>query len=186
MPTSRIQAAVDAIANQQASNQFGAQRYALLFKPGTYGSSAEPLNVQVGSRSTGSPTVCGTGCSQVSSVHRPSASRPSPHAAVPTSRWRRRSRVRGADHVASRKSARSADGFSGSQAWLRWHSPRGQRHRWIVDDRESGCPRPRGLLSLTTLAHAEVDRRQQGCRGTQFAAVSPCSALRNRSASKLL
>ena len=48
MPTSQIQAAVDAIATQQVSNQFGSQRYALLFKPGTYGSSAEPLNFQVG------------------------------------------------------------------------------------------------------------------------------------------
>jgi Pectate lyase superfamily protein len=48
MPTSQIQAAVDAIATQQVPNQFGAQRYALLFKPGTYGSSAHPLNFQVG------------------------------------------------------------------------------------------------------------------------------------------
>ena len=48
MPTSQIQAAVDAVANQQVSNQFGTQRYALLFKPGTYGSSANPLNFQVG------------------------------------------------------------------------------------------------------------------------------------------
>jgi hypothetical protein len=48
MPTSQIQAAVDAVANQQVSNQFGTQRYALLFKPGTYGSSAVPLNFQVG------------------------------------------------------------------------------------------------------------------------------------------
>jgi hypothetical protein len=48
MPTSQIQATVDAIANQQVSNQFGAQRYALLFKPGTYGSPASPLNFQVG------------------------------------------------------------------------------------------------------------------------------------------
>jgi hypothetical protein len=48
METSEIQAAVDAIASQQVSNQFGAQRYALLFKPGTYGSSTEPLNFQVG------------------------------------------------------------------------------------------------------------------------------------------
>ncbi len=39
MPTSQIQATVDAIAGQQVSNQFGSQRYALLFKPGTYGSS---------------------------------------------------------------------------------------------------------------------------------------------------
>ena len=48
MPTSQIQAAVDAIANRQVSNQFGSQRYALLFKPGTYGTAAEPLNFQVG------------------------------------------------------------------------------------------------------------------------------------------
>jgi hypothetical protein len=48
MPTSQIQATVDAIAAQQVPNQFGAQRYALLFKPGTYGSAATPLNFQVG------------------------------------------------------------------------------------------------------------------------------------------
>ena len=48
MSTSQIQAIVDAIANQQVSNQFGTQRYALLFKPGTYGSAADPLNFQVG------------------------------------------------------------------------------------------------------------------------------------------
>ena len=48
MPTSQIQAAVDAISTQQVSNQFGTQRYALLFKPGVYGSAAEPLIIQVG------------------------------------------------------------------------------------------------------------------------------------------
>ena len=48
MPTSQIQAAVDAVATQQVSNQFGTQRYALLFKPGTYGSATDPLNFQVG------------------------------------------------------------------------------------------------------------------------------------------
>ena len=48
MPTSQIQMAVDAIANQQISNQFGTQRYALLFMPGTYGTSDTPLNFQVG------------------------------------------------------------------------------------------------------------------------------------------
>ena len=47
MSTSQIQAQVDAIANQQVSNQFGSQRYALLFKPGTYGADT-PLNFQVG------------------------------------------------------------------------------------------------------------------------------------------
>jgi hypothetical protein len=48
VPTSQIQSAVDAIANQQVSNQFGTQRYALLFMPGTYGSADTPLNFQVG------------------------------------------------------------------------------------------------------------------------------------------
>ncbi len=48
MPTSQIQAAVDAIASQQVDNEMGTQRYALLFKPGTYGSAATPLIFQVG------------------------------------------------------------------------------------------------------------------------------------------
>ncbi len=48
MPQSQIQATVDAVANQQISNQFGTQRYALLFEPGTYGSSSNPLNFKVG------------------------------------------------------------------------------------------------------------------------------------------
>src|SRR5258706_12417636 len=47
-PQSEIQATVNSIANRQVSNQFGTQRYALLFKPGTYGSSTHPLNFQVG------------------------------------------------------------------------------------------------------------------------------------------
>ncbi len=48
MPTSEIQSTVDMIANQQISNQFGTQRYALLFAPGTYGSSTTPLRFEVG------------------------------------------------------------------------------------------------------------------------------------------
>jgi hypothetical protein len=48
MPTSDIQATVDAITTQQVDNEMGAQRYALLFKPGTYGSAANPLIIQVG------------------------------------------------------------------------------------------------------------------------------------------
>src|SRR2546422_2017763 len=48
MPQSEIQATVNSVASQQVSNQFGTQRYALLFEPGTYGSSASPLNFQVG------------------------------------------------------------------------------------------------------------------------------------------
>jgi hypothetical protein len=48
MPQSQIQSTVDAIASQQISNQFGTQRYALLFEPGTYGSATDPLTFQVG------------------------------------------------------------------------------------------------------------------------------------------
>jgi hypothetical protein len=48
MPTSEIQTKVDAIATQQVDNEMGTQRYALLFKPGTYGSAANPLIIQVG------------------------------------------------------------------------------------------------------------------------------------------
>ena len=48
MPLSQIQTTVDSIATQQVSNQFGTQRYALLFEPGTYGTSTNPLNFQVG------------------------------------------------------------------------------------------------------------------------------------------
>jgi hypothetical protein len=48
MPQSEIKATVDAIAAEQVSNQFGTQRYALLFMPGSYGSRANPLNFQVG------------------------------------------------------------------------------------------------------------------------------------------
>src|SRR5213078_2396205 len=48
MPQSQIQATVDSIASQQVGNQFGTQRYALLFEPGSYGSTADPLSFQVG------------------------------------------------------------------------------------------------------------------------------------------
>jgi hypothetical protein len=48
MPASEIQTTVDAIAAQQIDNEMGTQRYALLFKPGTYGSAANPLVFQVG------------------------------------------------------------------------------------------------------------------------------------------
>ncbi len=58
-PQSQIQATVNAVANQQISNQFGTQRYALLFAPGTYGSSTNPLNFQVGYYTT----VAGLGLS---------------------------------------------------------------------------------------------------------------------------
>jgi hypothetical protein len=48
MPQSTIQATVNAVADQQVSNQFGSQRYAFLFEPGAYGSAAHPLNFQIG------------------------------------------------------------------------------------------------------------------------------------------
>src|SRR5260221_414714 len=48
MPQSQIQATVDSIASQQVPNQFGTQRYALFFEPGTYGTATDPLIFQVG------------------------------------------------------------------------------------------------------------------------------------------
>jgi hypothetical protein len=48
MSQASIQSTLDSIASQQVSNQFGSQRYAILFEPGTYGSSANPLIFQVG------------------------------------------------------------------------------------------------------------------------------------------
>jgi hypothetical protein len=48
MSQTDIQTVVNNIAAQQVSNQFGTQRYALLFKPGTYGTATNPLIFQVG------------------------------------------------------------------------------------------------------------------------------------------
>lgn len=48
MSTAQIQAQVDAIAAQQVPSEFGSERYALLFKPGTYGTVSAPLNFEVG------------------------------------------------------------------------------------------------------------------------------------------
>ncbi|WP_198950444.1 glycosyl hydrolase family 28-related protein [Kineosporia sp. A_224] len=48
MATSAIQAKIDEIAAKQIDNEMGSDRYALLFKPGTYGTAAAPLNVKVG------------------------------------------------------------------------------------------------------------------------------------------
>ena len=59
MPQSQIQATVDAVSSQQVSNQFGTERYALLFEPGIYGSQAAPLVFQVGYYTT----VAGLGAS---------------------------------------------------------------------------------------------------------------------------
>lgn len=48
MPVDEIQAAVDAIYAQQVDNEMGTERYALLFKPGVYGTDAQPLQMKVG------------------------------------------------------------------------------------------------------------------------------------------
>jgi hypothetical protein len=48
MSVTDIQAQADAIYSLQADNEMGAQRYALLFKPGTYGDANHPLDIKVG------------------------------------------------------------------------------------------------------------------------------------------
>src|SRR6187455_1036640 len=48
MPVSNIQAAVDAIYAQQVDAEMSSNRYALLFKPGVYGTFAQPLQMKVG------------------------------------------------------------------------------------------------------------------------------------------
>jgi hypothetical protein len=62
MPTSEITATVDAISSQQVDNEMGPQRYALLFKPGVYGTAADPLDFQVGYYTE----VAGLGASPIS------------------------------------------------------------------------------------------------------------------------
>ena len=48
MPVSEIQATADAIHARQVDAEMGTDRYALLFKPGVYGSADEPLQIKVG------------------------------------------------------------------------------------------------------------------------------------------
>ena len=48
MPVSQIQAAVDAIYAQQVDAEMSANRYALLFRPGVYGTATQPLQLKVG------------------------------------------------------------------------------------------------------------------------------------------
>jgi hypothetical protein len=48
MSTADIKATLDAIDAQQVDNEFGTQRYAVLFEPGTYGTPDAPLNFNVG------------------------------------------------------------------------------------------------------------------------------------------
>ncbi|HEY3871565.1 MAG TPA: glycosyl hydrolase family 28-related protein [Actinocrinis sp.] len=45
---SSIASELNAIGAQQVPDQFGAQRYEILFQPGTYGSTANPLDFEVG------------------------------------------------------------------------------------------------------------------------------------------
>lgn len=48
MSTAKIQTAVDAIKAQQLNAEFGDGRYALMFRPGTYGTPDKPLFIDVG------------------------------------------------------------------------------------------------------------------------------------------
>jgi hypothetical protein len=48
MSVSSILSTLNTISNAQVSNQFGTQRYSILFDPGTYGSSSDPLVFTVG------------------------------------------------------------------------------------------------------------------------------------------
>ena len=48
MSQSTIQSTLNMIAAEQVPNQFGTQRYAILFEPGTYGSASDPLVFQIG------------------------------------------------------------------------------------------------------------------------------------------
>jgi hypothetical protein len=48
MPVADIQAALDATHGAQVDNEMGSQRFAFLFKPGTYGSAEHPLQIKVG------------------------------------------------------------------------------------------------------------------------------------------
>jgi hypothetical protein len=48
MPVSEIQAILDATHARQVNNEMGTNRYAFLFKPGTYGTAEQPLQFNVG------------------------------------------------------------------------------------------------------------------------------------------
>ena len=48
MPVSQIQATIDAIHTRQVDAEMGTARYALLFKPGVYGTATQPLQLKVG------------------------------------------------------------------------------------------------------------------------------------------
>jgi hypothetical protein len=48
MPVADIQAKLDATYAKQVDNEMGTERYAFLFKPGTYGTDDQPLQIKVG------------------------------------------------------------------------------------------------------------------------------------------
>lgn len=48
MPVGQIQATLDAVYAKQVDNEMGSERYAFFFKPGTYGTASQPLQVKVG------------------------------------------------------------------------------------------------------------------------------------------
>ncbi len=48
MPAEQIQSRFDALHAQQVNDEMGTNRYALLFKPGVYGSATQPLQLKVG------------------------------------------------------------------------------------------------------------------------------------------
>ncbi|MDG4829343.1 adenylyl cyclase [Solwaraspora sp. WMMD1047] len=48
MPVSEIQATLDATHAQQVSDEMGTRRFAYLFKPGSYGTAEQPLQIKVG------------------------------------------------------------------------------------------------------------------------------------------
>src|SRR4051812_47935651 len=48
MSVAQIKAVIDPITAQQVDDEMGTHRYALLFKPGTYGTPTDPLVFQVG------------------------------------------------------------------------------------------------------------------------------------------
>ncbi|WP_212828707.1 adenylyl cyclase [Catellatospora sp. TT07R-123] len=47
-PVGQIQAALDAANATQVTNEMGTARYAFLFKPGTYGTAEQPLQIKIG------------------------------------------------------------------------------------------------------------------------------------------
>ena len=48
MPVAQIQARADELWAQQRDDEMGERRYAMLFRPGTYGTAEQPLQIKVG------------------------------------------------------------------------------------------------------------------------------------------